>query len=407
MARSAKFAVLLLPWCLHAQTFSQQGFLQTSLTGYPQTAPNDSGQFVGDALLDWEPSMKWSEFRFNAGFNAEFDTHGMVQRSPDVSFWDRGTLRPALDVSRLNASWAHGPVTIELGKQVVRWGKTDILNPTDRFAPRDYLTVIGADVLAVTAARVTIASQTDSLDLVYTPRFTPSRAPLLDQRWVVEPEEARGLPLIDGGANFPGGGQYGIRWNRMSKLLEYSFSYFHGFNHLPWLEGQFEPALGGISVRRNYAELDTVGADAAIPLPWFTVKAEAAWYDSNTPQADRYVLYVVQAERQSGEWMFLGGYTGEAVTGNRNEITFDPERGLAKALVGRASLTINTRSSVTFEAAVRQNGQGLYGKLEYSRMLGRHWRVTGRIVGLHGDENDFLGQYSRNSFGSLIIRYSF
>ena len=31
---------------------------------------------------------------------------------------------------------------MEAGKQLIRWGKTDILNPTDRFAPRDFLTVL-------------------------------------------------------------------------------------------------------------------------------------------------------------------------------------------------------------------------------------------------------------------------
>ena len=76
----------------------------------------------------------------------------VAERSPNVSYLNRETQRPA--VSRLSVSWGHGPVTIELGKQFGRWGKIDILNPTDRFTPRDYLTVIDATVLAVTAARL-------------------------------------------------------------------------------------------------------------------------------------------------------------------------------------------------------------------------------------------------------------
>jgi hypothetical protein len=193
-------------------------------------------------------------------------------------------------------------VTIELGKQFVRWGKTDILNPTDRFAPRDYLTVIDTEVLAVTAARLTVTSQSDSLDLVYTPRLTPSRMPLLDQRWTVVPEAAQGFSIIDGGADYPGGGQYGARWNHMGRYLEYSFSYFHGFNNLPLLQANFKPALGGITIRRSFAELDTVGADAAIPLRWLTIKAESAFFRSDNPQVDQYVLYVCKpsGSRASG-----------------------------------------------------------------------------------------------------------
>jgi hypothetical protein len=400
-------AALFLPWATKAQTFNQQGYLETMLTVYPQTAPNDSGQFIDSWVLDWEPSVKWSDWRFNAGFDAQFDSHRMAQRTPAVSYLDRETQRPAFDVTRLSVSWGHGPVTIEIGKQFVRWGKTDILNPTDHLAPRDYLTVIDANVLAVTAARLTIASQSDSLDLVYSPFLTPSRIPLLNQRWVVVPEEAQGFPLIDGGADYPGGGQYGARWNHMARYLEYSFSYFHGFNNLPLLQGTFEPALGAIDIRRSYAELDSVGTDAAIPLPWFTIKAESAFFHSNTPQVDQYVLYVLQAERQSGEWLFVAGYVGEYVTDNRNEVSFDPERGLAKAFVGRASWTIDTRRSLVFEGAARQNGEGFYGKVEYSQSFGQHWRLTPRIGVIRGSDTDFLGQFHRNSFASLAIRYSF
>ena len=65
----------------------------------------------------------------------------------------------------------------QAGKQFIRWGKADILNPTDRFAPRDYLNVVDNDFLAITAARVTYGTQSDTFDLVFAPRLTPSRVP--------------------------------------------------------------------------------------------------------------------------------------------------------------------------------------------------------------------------------------
>src|SRR5207245_1172889 len=112
---------------------------------------------------------KWSGWHLNAALDAWFDSHRMAARTLAVSYWDRESQRPAFDVQRLSVSWARGPVTIEFGKQFVRWGRTDILTPTDRFAPRDDLSVIDTEVLAVTAGRVTVANQSDSLDLVYTP----------------------------------------------------------------------------------------------------------------------------------------------------------------------------------------------------------------------------------------------
>jgi hypothetical protein len=357
--------------------------------------------------LDWEPGLKWGEWRFNAEGDAYFDSHRMAERKLALSYWDRGTQRPAFEMQRLSASWSHGPVTVELGKQMIRWGRTDILIPTDRFAPRDFLTVIDPRFLAVTAARVTVANQSDSLDLVYTPRMTPSRIPLLDQRWVATPQQANGLPLLDAGAQYPGGGQYGVRWNHIAKRLENSFSYFRGFNNMPLLEASLAPDGARIDVRRNYAQLQTIGADVAIPLSWVTLKGESAWFRSDSQQADQYVLYVVQAERQWREWLFIGGYTGEDITVERNSLSFDADRGLAKAFVGRASLTIDSKRSLAMETVERQTGHGFYGKFEYSQVLGSHWRVTGQIGAIRGAESDFLGQYRRNSFAKLIIRYSF
>jgi hypothetical protein len=35
------------------------------------------------------------------------------------------------------------------------------------------------------------------------------------------------------------------------------------------------------------------------------------------------------------------------------------------------------------------------------------WRLTLSGVGLGGDADDFLGQYRRNSHGSITLRFSF
>lgn len=393
--------------CL-SQAFSHRGYLDTAVTAYPQTAPGDSGRWIGQSLLRYEPTYKPnSSFRVHASFDARTDTHRQTLRNWDWSFWDRTTQWPALAVRQLSVSYNRGPLSLELGKQFVRWGKTDILNPTDRFAPRDYLVVVDNEFLGVTAARLTLASQSNSLELVFTPRLTPSRSPLLNQRWVVIPPAAQGLPLNDAGAHFPGGPQYGARWNHQGRAFESSFSFFQGFNHLPLLEAKLMASPLRLDVLRYYAKIRVWGADVAAPLPWFTVKGESAWFQSDTEQAGEYGLYVVQLERQQGEWLFIGGYAGEWVTRRSSVPSFSPDRGLARSLVGRASYTIDTNRSVTFEGVGRQNGEGFYLKFEYSHAFGQHWRLTGQTVLFRGSESDFIGQYHRNSYGAIKLRYSF
>ena len=109
------------------------------------------------------------------------------------------------------------------------------------------------------------------------------------------------------------------------------------------------------------------GGVAAIPLRFFTVKAEAAYFIDPQKQADEYLIYVVQLERQKGEWLFVGGYAGQYVAKKRSPFDFAPDRGLTRAFLGRAGYTIDATRSVALESAVRQNGEGVWVKLEYTQ----------------------------------------
>ena len=387
--------------------FEQRGFLESSTLLFPQAAANDSGHVVGDVLLRWEASYKFTDWlKISGAFDAETDSHRETDRGfhPD---WDgRSIARPAFSVRRLSATIHKGRVTAEIGRQFIRWGQTDVLTPTDRFAPRDYSgNVINSDFLGVIAARVTIEAKNDTFDLVWQPWFTPSRTPLLDQRWTVLPEQAQGIPIVDQGARYPGGSQYGARWTHNGSGYEYSLSFFDGEQNLPLFNISLDTLTGGVALQRYYPELRMYGGDFAVPLPWFTVKSEAAYFASTTPGTDEYALYVIQLERQVREWSFVAGYAGDALTRTGNPLQFAPDRGFAKSFVAHAGWTIDSSRSLAFEAAIRAAGS--FARAEYSQMFGQHWRATAGIAWLRGDMTDFLGEYHRNSYGSLSIRYSF
>jgi hypothetical protein len=250
----------------------------------------------------------------------------------------------------------------------------------------------------------------DTLEAVWVPRFTPSRLPLLEQRWTAVPAVAVGVPLVDADASLPGGSQAGIRWGHIGAGFEYSLSFYDGFNHLPNMQvgqvGQVEP-VDAIAIARTYPAIRTYGADVALPTKWFTLKSEAAYFTSSSPLTDEYVLYVIQLERQTGEWVIVAGYAGEAVTVRRSAFEFAPDRGMTRSVVARASYTIDATRSVAFETAIRQNGNGLYAKADYSNARGQHWRATVTGVAIAGHTDDFLGQYHRNSHVRAAVRYSF
>lgn len=399
--------ILALPAC--GQVLEQRGYLEARSFFYGQRAPGDSARYVGEGLLRWESGWKLGgNFRLNAWLDGRFDTHRQFEREARVDFADRSLQRPAASVRRLSLQWNRGGWTVEVGRQFIRWGKADLLNPTDRFAPRDFLNVLNPEFLGITAARATWEKGGDTLDFVYAPGFTPSRSPLFNQRWVVLPEQARGTPVRDEGFRFPQRAQFGARWNHLGRGYETSLSFYDGFNHLPLIDARagFFPQFS-LLVQRFFPRMRMYGADAAVPLRWFTLKGEAGYFTSSTPQADEYVQYVAQAERIVGEWVFVGGYAGEWVTKRRNPLDFAPDRGITKTFLGRMSYNLGPLSSVAMEGAVRQNGAGYYGKWEYSRMVGRNWRWTAGYVLIRGRESDFLGQFRRNSHALFTVRYSF
>ncbi len=395
---------------LCGQTFTQRGFLDVDLFGFPQTAPNDAGHAVGSALVRWEASYQpvpW--LTLSGGLEAQTDTHQQVERAFHFDTEDRGLLRPAFDLRKLVLTLHKGHFTADIGKQFIHWGKADILNPTDRFAPKDYLNVVDNGVLGVVAARFNAEYKGTSIDLVAAPRFTPSRMPLLDERWAPVPS---GEPpqIVNAASIFPGGGQYGVRVDHIGHGYEVSASMFEGYNPLPLLVPLGDPQI--LYLQRFYPKIRTYGTDAAIPMPFATLKVESAWFDSretsaNAPRSDNYVLWVAQLERQVRQWVFVAGYAGQTVFENHYAFYFDPERGLTRTILVKAVYNPDAPTSFSIQTATRQDGRGTWTTAEYSRQLATHWRVIGGVSVIAGDRNDFLGQYKRNSFGVLRVRYSF
>jgi len=402
--------ILTIPSVAAAQTISQRGFVDATLTTFPEDAPNDTVNAIGDLLIREEVFVKPSPWlQFAAGVDVRANTHSHVDARwrPGINIVDdRDLTRPALSIRRLSATVSRGPFTLDAGKQFIRWGKTDIVTPTDRFAPRDFLNVIDTEFLPVIGVRGGVRLGDDNIDVVWVPVFTPSRIPLLNQRWAVIPA---GAPpsIVQAAPQLPTGPQTGIRWNHAGSRVEYALAFFDGFNYLPNLEVLPSSVPGQLVSTSRYPSLRSYGGDVAVPTRWFTLKAEAAYFTSSTPLTDEYVLYVLQLERQTGEWSFVGGYAGDHVTKRQALAPFAPDRGLTRALVGRASYTLDGNRSIAFETAIRWNGDGGYLKADYSQASGGHWRTTVSGALLRGAPGDFIGQYRLNSHLTLALRYSF
>jgi hypothetical protein len=388
-----------------------RGFIEGTGFGFPQDTPLDGTNVVGDLLIRDEGFVKplpWLQFA--GGFDFRANTHDQVEDTFRVDIRDRGQLRPMFSIRRLNATIARGPLTLDIGKQFIRWGKTDIVTPSDRFAPRDFINVVDNEFLAVTGVRATLQRGSNTVEGVWVPWMTPSRIPLLNQRWTSVPNRPP-VPLVDEGAVIPKGSEIGVRVSHTGIGYEAAATFFDGFNSLPDVVTQPNVSARGVpvsvSIFKEYREQRMYGVDAAVPTKLFTLKGETGYFTTTTPGADEYVIYIVQAERQVREWVLDGGYAGQAITQTGTLRSFAPDRGLTKSIVGRASYTIDPNRNAAVETAIRQNGHGFLLKGVFSQARGRHIRVTASASLLRGEADDFLGQYRLNSHGTLALRYSF
>lgn len=412
MRRAAIIVGWLVVWTAgaNAQTVSQRGFVEGREFVFPQAASNDPEHRVGDLLARDEVFIQPAEwFQIAAGIDFRANSHGQVEDEWRLDFDDRGLRRPKLATRRLSATFKAGGLSVEVGKQYIRWARVDVLNPLDRFAPRDFMNVIDTEFLPVTAARAIFEMGTETVDAVWVPWLTPSRLPLPNQRWAALPSglHAAGLPAVEASAEIPNDAQFGFRWSHAGQQLEVGASYFDGFNHLPSVETRVRPEAGVIDVTRVYPALRSYGGDVAVPTAVITLKGEAAYVTSPTSAGGKYFIYVLEMERQTGEWVLGGGYAGEAFTTSDASQSFAPDRGVARSIIGRASYTVDPRRTVNIEGALRQTTDGFYVKGEYSQTWGQHWRLTGGGVVIRGDATDFLGQFARNSNGSIAMRFSF
>lgn len=392
----------------HAQEFSQRGFVAVGGNVYPQTFPIDSTQAIGGVLAHYEP--KWRPrpwLAFHASFEVGMDSHQQFARNLHFDWEDRSLQRAPLSIRELAAVFTTADFTITVGKQFIRWGGADFLNPTDRFAPSDLLNLADQEILPVTAARITYTRGDNTFNAVWQPEFTPARIPLVEQRWTFLPPTYYFFATQDQGSTFPGRSSFGARWSHTGASCEYSLSFYDGFNYFPNFDVQINPAASRLTYSRTYPSLRLYGGDFTVPLSRFTFKTEAAYYTSSTKNQDEYVLYLVELERQIRETHITLGYAGEVVTAHGNALQYLGERGFARGVISHVLYTIDPSRSLRLDAFIREDGASSIVNPAYSQSFGNHWRATVGFAWLRGEVHDFLGQYHRNSFVKTELRYSF
>jgi hypothetical protein len=191
-------------------------------------------------------------------------------------------------------------VDLRIGRQKVRWGKADGINPTDFFTPIDYTVLLPLEedrYRSVPAVRADVqVGKVSTVSLVVSPDFTPTVLP-----W---PRYAPVTVL----ENEPSGlrrPQAGVRFLQVLENLDWSLSAFHGFSTVPVLSFLDISPQGLPRYQRYYPELNGFGMDVAHNLGHWGFRAELAYNelrnDGRQPIASNYFL-VTGVDRSIDTW---------------------------------------------------------------------------------------------------------
>ena len=202
-------------------------------------------------LLNWklQPS---ENLRFAAS------TRLSQEFSPTESNF-RGRLREAY------AQADFGDVSFKLGRQIVVWGRSDRISPTDVMSSRDFTARVpdddeqrsGNDLASL---RWQVAS--DIAATAYIGRFESHRIPV------------GSLPVNLSTLNQPTKPDYAVRLDRVGEGIDFSVSYFDGFDKS--LRYDFIQTGVAGSFQRQHDRMRMLGADVATSTGRWTFRGEAA-----------------------------------------------------------------------------------------------------------------------------------
>ena len=172
---------------------------------------------------------------------------------------------------------------LRLGKQFIFWGQTDWINPTDNINPWDYKN-ISAEIedyrIPVNALKANFYLGNWNLEAVGVFHFLPNKIPLSFPD-SLGPFAARLQPArrpADKLANT----ELGFRLSSQIFQIDYSFSYFHGFDKSPSIMFQpvFNPfgAPQDMLITPEYKPYQVFGADFVTTRGQFALKGEGAYF---------------------------------------------------------------------------------------------------------------------------------
>jgi hypothetical protein len=315
-------------------------------------------------------------------------------------------------VSRFDVREARALITgkkwnASIGQQIIKWGRTDILNPEELLSPCNYKVRSSEkeDInLGNLSARLRYyPAQAISLEAVAIPYYRPSilLADLIHLPAFVNMENFSGLRTDR--IRFT----YALRADMHFDFIKMGLSWFDGYNPIPGtmlknMEIDSSGAVAHAKAQLSHCpyRMRNAGIDLELTMGKTVIRGEAAWSDpyksfkvyEYVPMSE--IKWVTDIERSFGSWQVVAEYSGKMMP------------GYMKSSV--VPLTDQEQNQDAFDISALPNGTDIYGFIKeqvgvfnrlYNYQLHKWYHLAGLRI-----EKEIL--YGKISF-SILTRYNF
>jgi len=349
--------------------------------------------------------------------------------------------------------WSRRPVEIRLGKQIVRWGKTDQISPVDNINSQDFREFIVPDLedrkIPNWMARVRLFPGACALEGVYIPFFEPSRIDYFGSDWAtyrhakddirdsgLPPDLKRYLLGISVNEKEPArnfkNGQWGARISRTISDWDLGLNYLYAWESLPYYKsfpaknldvgGSFSSqnllkALDGMSltdedIEITYERSHIFGLEFETTIRDIGFRGEAACFDrqsfltnSLTSTRKPVFFYVLGADYLGEDnWyvnfqfahQIISDYTPDILYFQRNNTSLNGE-------IRKEFLRGNLQAVLWYNFSLSDNGYYLRPKIICKYIPRLDITFGFNIFG--GDDDTLMGYYDDNDQVFLSLKF--
>jgi hypothetical protein len=406
-ATSAAMLALMVASSTSAQELRVTGYAETDNIGYFE---------VRDAAGHRGRNEMLAQVDGQAVFGRPLRLFGSVELRADFADHDRDRVY----VEELYGDFTYKALDLRLGRQIIAWGKADLVNPTDHLAPRDFTDPLESDDerLGVWAIRPRLQLGDAQWDGAIVPVFTGSIMPFETPRWsppLPSQVAIEILPARKPRTSFENV-QYATRFSTSVRGYDLSASYFDGWEDVPRLGRELVIGAAGTATLRltpEHLRKRAVGGDVATVVGSYTVRGETAYIRPDPLRGPDYVQYVLGVERTFGDMMGSGGtfvlvqWIQSLLPGEFVPAPLDFKYLFAKATTIRVQRNLTASAQVVVEGLYEWARDGYYVQPSASYRFGPNLRLEGLVDLLGGREGEFFGLFADNKRVQFRVRYTF